>query len=109
MKRTYFYFLFFILFLLSCQGNKQNRNEEYLPDEMITDEELIEEGDYEPKPSETIDWKDGNSYSYDYTEAITKTDSLGNEQIITVYKRNKPSDGDIVCEPKMCKWCSITT
>ena len=106
MKITQFFFLLIMVTILSCQGNKQNKTDEYIPEEIsIGAEDAITE----PEPSETIDWKDGNSYSYDYTEAITKTDSLGNEQIITVYKRNKPSDGDIVCEPKICKWCSNTT
>lgn len=95
-----------IIVLFSCQGNKSDKLDDYVIDE-IKEEDTI--SDPIPESSETIDWKDGNTYSYNYTEEIIKTDSLGNEQVITVYKRNQPSDGEINCEPKVCKWCSNTT
>lgn len=62
-----------------------------------------------PEPSKEIEWKDGNTYSYDYTETISRTDSLGNEQIITVYKRNRPEGDSGSCDSKICKWCSNTS
>ena len=31
-----------------------------------------------PQPSKEIEWADGNTYTYDYTEEIETKDSLGN-------------------------------
>ncbi len=61
----------------------------------------------EPEPLKQIEWKDGKTYSYNYTETITTKDSLGNEKEITVYKREKPKESDIICDKKICKWCSL--
>lgn len=99
-------FSIIIIITYSCQDNKNDKSDDYVFDEIKLDDSAPEEM---PELSETIDWKDGNTYSYNYTEEIIKTDSLGNEQVITVYKRNQPSDGEINCEPKVCKWCSNTT
>ena len=89
-----------LILLYGCNGNSPNESADF---------ESNETSYQEPEPSKTIDWKDGDTYSYDYTEEISKIDSLGNEEIITVYKRNKPSDESIICEPKICKWCSKST
>jgi hypothetical protein len=84
-------------------SNQNNNN--------ATDPVDISEGNNEYDPvvevprKKQIDWSDGKTYSYDYTETITKTDSLGNEEEITVYKQNKPSDADVFCNSKICKWC----
>lgn len=70
-------------------------------------EEFTTEGSNEPPPSpptKDLEWSDGNYYSYDYTENINTTDSLGNEIEITIYKQNPPSE--IYCNSKVCKWCS---
>jgi len=111
----------FIISILSCNtgGNNESANTSD-PDNNISNndnnnnKQNNENVDYnqneqdasnEQENKKQIDWKDGNSYSYDYTETITKTDSLGNEEEITVYKQNKPSDADVYCKPKICKWC----
>jgi hypothetical protein len=52
----------------------------------------------------TVDWSDGKTYTYDYIEEIESKDSIGNIKVITVYKRDKPTDGN--CETKKCRWCS---
>ena len=51
----------------------------------------------------SVEWADGNIYTYDYTEQIETKDSLGNIKVFTIYKRNKPSNID--CETKECRWC----
>jgi hypothetical protein len=57
-----------------------------------------------PSPSKEIEWADGNTYTYDYTEEIETKDSLGNVgKVFTIYKRNKPVD--VNCETKECRWC----
>jgi hypothetical protein len=51
-----------------------------------------------------IEWADGNTYTYDYTEEIETKDSLGNVgKVFTIYKRNKPVN--VNCETKECRWC----
>jgi hypothetical protein len=57
-----------------------------------------------PSPSKEIEWADGNTYTYDYTEEIETKDSLGNVgKVFTIYKRNKPVD--VNCDTKECRWC----
>ena len=57
-----------------------------------------------PQQSKEIEWADGNTYTYDYTEEIETKDSLGNiGKVFTIYKRNKPVD--VNCETKECRWC----
>ena len=110
MKKLFSKFLFTFIFvsLISCKGSNGSNSDDYTPGGVeVGSDGLMPES--EPEPSQNIDWKDGNVYSYDYTESIVKTDSLGNDQTITVYKRNKPSENSIVCEPKICKWCSNTS
>lgn len=99
-------FLFCCFFFISC---KNETNYDTFQDYETSGDSVFVENEIIEAPSKDIKWKDGNYYSYDYTEAITKVDSLGIEQTITVYKRNKPSEGDVACEPKICKWCSNTT
>lgn len=106
MKKLQLILAIIIFAMSSCHSNKQSEIDLYKPDEINI---IGEDVSLDPESIEAIDWKDGNTYSYDYTEAITKVDSLGNGQTITVYKRNKPSEGDVACEPKICKWCSKTT
>lgn len=62
------------------------------------------EEQYTPPPSKEIEWADGNTYTYDYTEQIKWEDSTGTRNV-TVYIKNKPTNVD--CEIKQCKWCSI--
>jgi hypothetical protein len=95
----------FVFLLSGCQDTKTSDNPfGYMDESSETNSGVDNPSPIEP--STEIEWRDGNSYSYDYTETISKVDSLGNEQIITVYKRNKPSEDNIVCELKVCKWCS---
>lgn len=49
-----------------------------------------------------IEWADGNTYSYDFTEQVNLTDSTGT-RTITIYRRNKPTDVD--CDVEKCRWC----
>ena len=88
----------------SCQGNKHS--EPYLnsPEEIANEDGISSEP--EPEPSKEIEWSDGNIYPYDYTEEMVIKDTLGNDRVITVYRRYKPTESDIECEPKTCKWCS---
>ncbi len=58
------------------------------------------------EPPKQISWANGNIYSYDFVETIFKVDSLGNKTAITVYKSNPPGDREIVCDTKVCEWCS---
>lgn len=55
-----------------------------------------------PPPSKEIEWADGNTYAYDYTEQIQWKDSLGTRDV-TVYIRNKPIN--IQCDIAKCEWC----
>jgi hypothetical protein len=97
--------IFFVLLLAACQNNKSSEDPfGYMRD--TSGQNIASESPAPEDPSKNIEWRDGNTYSYDYTESISKIDSSGNEQIITVYKRNKPSEDNITCEPKVCKWCS---
>jgi hypothetical protein len=56
-------------------------------------------------PQKQIEWSNGNFYSYDYIETISKIDSSGNEFQIIVYKQNPPNENNIICEKKVCNWC----
>lgn len=53
-------------------------------------------------PSKEIEWADGNTYSYDYTEEVELKDSTGTKTLI-IYMRNKPTNVD--CEVVECRWC----
>ncbi len=98
----------FLLLLLcfSCKnsnldgGNTHNTIDDGSPKSNGT----ITEEQYSPSPSKEIEWADGNTYTYDYTEEIETKDSLGNiGKVFTIYKRNKPVD--VNCETKECRWC----
>jgi hypothetical protein len=106
----------FLAIISSCQTSEK----ENTPDFTVTDNNNLNtidpidntsnySNEYEetpvPNPKSEIEWQDGSTYSYDYTETITQTDSLGNMHEITVYKQNKPTDAEIYCSPKFCKWC----
>jgi hypothetical protein len=55
-------------------------------------------------PSKDIEWADGYTYTYDYTEQIELKDSTGTKTV-TVYIKNKPTNFD--CVTRNCKWCRI--
>ncbi len=77
----------------SIDGGSSNSNGT-TPDEQYTQQQ----------PSKEIEWSDGNTYTYDYTEEIETKDSLGNvAEVFTIYKRNKPVN--VNCETKECRWC----
>lgn len=92
-----------ITILISCNGKVGSQ------DFGIDESEFNIENTPMQEESQTIDWSDGNSYYYDYTEEITMVDSLQNEQFITVYRMNQPSEASIECVPKVCTWCSTTS
>lgn len=69
-----------------------------------TEGEMEEDGGQNLTPSE-IQWKDGKSYTYDYTEVIDYIDRAGETHQITVYKRNQPATVH-QCDLLTCKWCS---
>jgi hypothetical protein len=52
----------------------------------------------------TVNWGDGNSYDYYYTENINFEDLNGEIIPITVYINNVPVNSD--CKIKKCKWCN---
>lgn len=91
-----------VLFISCKNENSYDVFQDYniTQDSSTIEEEIVEE------ISKDVEWKDGNIYSYDYTETVNLKDSLGNDRIITIYKRNRPDENNIVCEPKVCKWCS---
>ena len=49
-----------------------------------------------------VEWPDGNTYTYDYTEQIEWKDSTGTRDV-TVYMRNKPTN--VQCNIANCEWC----
>ena len=59
----------------------------------------------QPERPKQIQWKDGNTYNYDFTEQIESKDSTGKIVTITVYKQKKPNDNQVNCQLKSCKWC----
>ena len=90
--------IFFSLILSSCENSKIKNLDNSTEESSNFNEE--------PEPLKQIEWKDGKIYSYNYTEIITTKDSSGNEIEITVYKSDKPKESDIICDKKICKWCS---
>lgn len=97
-------FFLMLFILISCEPTQNKAQEE--PKFENTDSlslEVIPEKI--EAPQQTVEWSDGNIYSYDYIDEISEIDSLGNEKIITVYRRNKPSESEVSCEIKTCEWC----
>ncbi len=112
MKSNLFIGLFLIALLSSCEGKKQPQPYDF-EDSADTlgnadDSYFAPNPSDENEPSKEIEWKNGNVYSYDYTESVNLTDSIGNVREITIYKQNRPSERDVVCEPKICKWCNTS-
>ncbi len=70
----------------NSNGTKTTTEEQYMP----------------PPPPNEIEWIDGNTYTYDYTEQIQWKDSSGTRDV-TVYMRNKPTN--IQCDIVKCEWC----
>jgi hypothetical protein len=104
----------FLLFLLcfSCKnpnleggGSMDDKGNTTIDDGSSNSNGTTTEEQYTPpSPSKEIEWADGNTYTYDYTEEIETKDSLGNVgKVFTIYKRNKPVD--VNCETKECRWC----
>jgi hypothetical protein len=96
-------FIIFCISFFSCKNeNSYDSFQDYdlEQDTSTIGDQIIEE------TSKDVEWKDGNIYSYDYTETVNLTDSLGNNRVITIYKRYRPNEENIICEPKICKWCS---
>ena len=91
--------IFSSFILTSCQERKSNESTD-------STDKNSRRNETQSEPLKQIEWKDGKTYSYNYTETITTKDSLGNEKEITVYKREKPKESDIICDKKICKWCS---
>ena len=52
----------------------------------------------------TVNWGDGNSYEYSYTEEINFEDINGEVTRITIYINPKNSNPN--CNNKKCKWCN---
>lgn len=116
MKQHLRILLFAMILLAGCNNPRSNNNpfgsesdnnelnappppdgSEYSEGEM--------EGDGGPNlSSSSIRWKDGNTYSYDYTEIINYIDTLNETHQVTVYRSNRPND--VNCDIKTCKWCS---
>jgi len=96
----------------SCNEPRKYDDSDLEQRNTTTNENKNNEGEFsetewdDVEPSKYVDWANGNSYSYDYTESIETTDSLGNSIIYTVYKRNRPNESSINCDMKACRWCS---
>ena len=101
MKFTSIFLISILLISCDVTTNKSDQN-----NSNAHNDELEYKENEAPPPPKQIEWSNGNIYSYDFTETITKIDSLGNETLITVYKNNPPNENDIICETKVCKWCS---
>lgn len=101
------------LCLLSCGNNEMSGgNDKYVSGREVsgsqeqTEDEIVREPEYvEPEKPKQIEWSDGNTYSYEYTESIDTKDSTGNPITLTVYKQHKPDENEVNCELKTCKWC----
>ena len=102
-----FYLTILIVVFSACNSSPKNDPNNDVDLTESGEEQSIdsESGDEEMESLYQIDWKDGNTYSYAYTEEIQKTDSMGNPYTITVYKSNKPDDSEVTCDTKVCKWC----
>lgn len=117
-----FIFSLFILLLIGCNENRNNkeakindsvqknldssahqegRNDNALEQNYESDEERSHEEGIEMK---LINWSDGNSYEYYFTEVINITDPKGNVEPVTIYRNNIPSNTN--CENKKCSWCN---
>jgi len=93
----------YICIQISCSGSS-NRSVPSDPNQPDVD---FKQSDSESSTSnKQIEWSNGNIYSYDYTETISTKDSIGNETLITVYKVNAPNVNNVICDTKVCKWCS---
>ena len=110
LKLTFCFFI--ILLCFSCKnsnldggGSMDNKSNTIIGDGSSNSNETATEEQYTTTPqSKEIEWADGNTYTYDYTEQIKWEDSTGTRNV-TVYIKNKPTNVD--CEIKQCKWCSI--
>lgn len=97
--------LLVVFTITSCKERKSNESTDSTEEKSSEDETQSSETE-EAEQLKQIEWIDGNTYSYDYTETVTTKDSLGNEKEITIYKSRKPHESDIICDTKICKWCS---
>jgi arsenate reductase-like glutaredoxin family protein len=108
--------IYILLFnsIISCNGiNKstsdiENSNTEILNQNNIdsTSLQLDDEVVSDDQEIKTINWGDGGSYDYYYTEIINIEDTNGEITPIKVYINNVPVNPD--CETKKCKWCNST-
>jgi hypothetical protein len=92
--------IFISIIFTNCEGDKRK-----IKDLLDSSGQTIESNE-QPETLKQVEWRDGKTYSYDYTEIITIIDSLGNQREITVYKGEKPKESDIICDKEICKWCS---
>lgn len=104
-------YLLTLMLLFSCKEvNRESENETLLNNTKTNSEEPIEdylenpEQDLESNTKKVIEWSDGNSYEYDFTEVINLTDPKGNVEPVTIYRNNIPSNTN--CENKKCSWCN---
>lgn len=109
LKLIFFYLI--ILLIFSCKNNSFNPNDSQGGRPKYGGRPInIEDTVSIPDPDESgpeygdkvVEWADGNSYTYDYTEDVEFTDSTGT-RTITIFMRNKPTNVD--CDIKKCKWC----
>ena len=82
-------------FIASC-GNMGN----VIPG---NEEELIEK--FEEPVHKHIQWKDGNTYPYDYIDEYIEKDSIGRNYTWTVYRSYPSSASDVECHSYKCHWC----
>ncbi|MBP6754517.1 MAG: hypothetical protein KA210_00105 [Bacteroidia bacterium] len=117
LKGVIFSILFsvFLLIFIGCKKNEPLINSSNSSDDIqslvvdsldSTSLQLDNEQVSDDEELKTINWVDGNSYDYYYTEIINVEDTNGEIIPVKIYINNVPVDSD--CKTKKCKWCNST-
>lgn len=109
--RNYVYLSVIFILIFGCKKNEESQDSGIIVNDTqnqnyddSTSLQLNDEAVYEEEGVKTINWRDGGSYEYYYTEIINIEDTNGEIITVTVYINNVPVNSD--CEIKKCKWCN---
>jgi hypothetical protein len=112
--KLYLFIIYILIFnsILSCNGiNKSTSDIENTDTEIqnqnyvnSTSLQLDNEVVSEDEEIKTINWGDGSSYDYYYTEIINIEDTNGDIIPVKLYINNVPVNSD--CKTKKCNWCN---
>lgn len=113
LKRVVFstFFSTLLLMFIGCKKNEPLINSINSADDnqtsvvdsaslQLNNNELV----FEDEEIKIINWADGNSYDYYYTEIINVEDTNGEIIPVKIYINNVPVNSD--CKTKKCKWCN---